>query len=580
MVSVEESQSHSLPYSNASTCTRIPQTRINYYTPPPSSAKVPCSMGRSMRTVRSNLFQTERPDKSPAIFENLTDSVIDLRLDELANKSLVNLITSCSEDIDFFFDVSQAISDFSACSSDISGELQLLVGLLTSTDAGLNSELELELSSGFSTEIIENFLPEDLQRTIKLCVDGLQSSSIAARRLAAAKLRILAKNRADNRELIGESGAVPALIPLLRCSDPWTQEHAVTALLNLSLHENNKSLITNAGAVKSLIYVLKTGTETSKQNAACALLSLALIDENKLSIGACGAIPPLVALLIHGSNRGKKDALTTLYKLCSVKFNKERAVSAGAIRPLIGLVEEQVTGLIEKAMVVLSSLAGIEMGRKAIVEEGGIAVLVETIEYGSDRGNEFAVLTLLQLCGKSARNRGLLVKKGGIPPLVALTQPGTAKARHKPFQPLISPPQSIVPGWMSSTTQAIPQGTVVAGYQGPGGRRHHRQAELRFAYSLSDFRLNRPRLGRPGMGRTATPPAGTSVAGIDGKHSDGEAHSDMNVVTILVGNKSDLKDAREVTTAEGKDLAEAQGLFFIETSALDSSNVSHLHFRQ
>ncbi|GAB2275376.1 Ras- protein RABA5a [Dionaea muscipula] len=51
-------------------------------------------------------------------------------------------------------------------------------------------------------------------------------------------------------------------------------------------------------------------------------------------------------------------------------------------------------------------------------------------------------------------------------------------------------------------------------------------------------------------------------------------HSDMNVVTILVGNKSDLKDAREVTTAEGKSVAEVQGLFFIETSALDSSNVA------
>ncbi|TQD96971.1 hypothetical protein C1H46_017451 [Malus baccata] len=44
---------------------------------------------------------------------------------------------------------------------------------------------------------------------------------------AAAKLRLLAKNRADNRALIGESGAVPALIPLLRCNDPLTQEHAV-----------------------------------------------------------------------------------------------------------------------------------------------------------------------------------------------------------------------------------------------------------------------------------------------------------------------------------------------------------------
>ena len=48
----------------------------------------------------------------------------------------------------------------------------------------------------------------------------------------------------------------------------------------------------------------------------------------------------------------------------------------------------------------------------------------------------------------------------------------------------------------------------------------------------------------------------------------------MNVVTILIGNKTDLKDGREVSTDEGKTLAEAQGLFFLETSALDSSNVA------
>lgn len=51
-------------------------------------------------------------------------------------------------------------------------------------------------------------------------------------------------------------------------------------------------------------------------------------------------------------------------------------------------------------------------------------------------------------------------------------------------------------------------------------------------------------------------------------------HSDMNVVTILVGNKSDLKEGRDVKMAEGKSLAESKGLFFIETSALDSSNVA------
>ncbi|CAH1439909.1 unnamed protein product [Lactuca virosa] len=51
-------------------------------------------------------------------------------------------------------------------------------------------------------------------------------------------------------------------------------------------------------------------------------------------------------------------------------------------------------------------------------------------------------------------------------------------------------------------------------------------------------------------------------------------HCDMNVITILVGNKKDLKDAREVSTADGKSLAETESLFFMETSALDSSNVN------
>eukprot|EP01018_Ginkgo_biloba_P005777 Gb_14978 [translate_table: standard] len=51
-------------------------------------------------------------------------------------------------------------------------------------------------------------------------------------------------------------------------------------------------------------------------------------------------------------------------------------------------------------------------------------------------------------------------------------------------------------------------------------------------------------------------------------------HSDMSVVTILVGNKSDLKDAREVSIEEGTALAEAQNLCFVETSALDATNVT------
>ncbi|KAB2615117.1 U-box domain-containing protein 4-like [Pyrus ussuriensis x Pyrus communis] len=95
--------------------------------------------------------------------------------------------------------------------------------------------LELEpcqgflLRENFSTKIIESILSEDLQPTIKICVDGLQSPSLVVKQSAAAKLRLLAKNRVDNRALICESGAFPALIPLLRCSNPWTHEHTITA---------------------------------------------------------------------------------------------------------------------------------------------------------------------------------------------------------------------------------------------------------------------------------------------------------------------------------------------------------------
>ncbi|CAN1175057.1 U-box domain-containing protein 4 [Linum perenne] len=476
MVSLGDSLSHH--HHHLSNSSRFPLPRhggvggshawYDIRSPSSSTSKISRQTGRSMRTIRSNLYGQHTdddddsnssssfvsavdatPSRSPFVSEDLTDSVMDMRLGELAARSYANgsgkseksgTESFVGED---YLDLSQAFSEFSGCSSDISGELQRLACLPSPRHGDGESVVERECEiepepclgflqrESFSTEIIESISPEDLQPTVKICVDGLKSSSVAVKRSAAAKLRLLAKNRSDNRALIGESGAIPALVPLLRCSDPWTQEHAVTALLNLSLHEGNKQLITDSGAVKSLVYVLKTGTETSKQNAACALLSLALVEENKSSIGACGAIPPLVSLLINGSTRGKKDALTTLYKLCSINQNKERAVSAGAVKPLIMMVAEQGAGMAEKAMVVLNSLAGIEVGRDAIVEEGGIAALVEAIEDCSPKGKEFSVLTLLQLCSASIRNRGLLVREGGIPPLVALSQTGTSRAKHK-----------------------------------------------------------------------------------------------------------------------------------------------------
>ena len=50
-------------------------------------------------------------------------------------------------------------------------------------------------------------------------------------------------------------------------------------------------------------------------------------------------------------------------------------------------------------------------------------------------------------------------------------------------------------------------------------------------------------------------------------------HADPNIVIMLVGNKKDLSHLRAMTTGEAEDYARMNKLSFIETSALDSSNV-------
>lgn len=50
-------------------------------------------------------------------------------------------------------------------------------------------------------------------------------------------------------------------------------------------------------------------------------------------------------------------------------------------------------------------------------------------------------------------------------------------------------------------------------------------------------------------------------------------HADSQIVVMLVGNKCDLKHLRAIPTDEAKNFASENKLLFIETSALDATNV-------
>ncbi|KAF8720722.1 hypothetical protein HU200_023625 [Digitaria exilis] len=52
-------------------------------------------------------------------------------------------------------------------------------------------------------------------------------------------------------------------------------------------------------------------------------------------------------------------------------------------------------------------------------------------------------------------------------------------------------------------------------------------------------------------------------------------HADKNIVIMLVGNKSDLEEERAVSTEDAKEFAEKENLFFLETSAMQATNVEN-----
>ncbi|XP_068657432.1 U-box domain-containing protein 4-like [Aristolochia californica] len=302
-------------------------------------------------------------------------------------------------------------SAFSDCNSDRSGEFCT--------------------TSSQTRRLLLSCAPDNSDELIQQLVSDLMSCSIESQRQAALELRLLAKNKQENRIKIAQSGAVRPLVSLISSSDSQLQEYGVTAILNLSLCDENKDLIAASGAIKPLVKALRTGTATAKENAACALLRLSQVEDHKMAIGRSGAIPCLVDLLENGGFRGKKDASTALYSICSVQENKIRAIQAEIMKPLVELMADFQSGMVDKAATVVSILVPITDGKTALVEEGGIPVLVELVEVGSQRQKEIAVAILLQICEDSVTHRIMVSREGAIPPLVALSQSGTIRAKQK-----------------------------------------------------------------------------------------------------------------------------------------------------
>ncbi|KAK9279642.1 hypothetical protein L1049_013321 [Liquidambar formosana] len=268
---------------------------------------------------------------------------------------------------------------------------------------------------------------------IETLLRKLTSGNPEDQRSAAGEIRLLAKRNADNRVAIAEAGAIPLLVGLLSTPDSRVQEHAVTALLNLSICEDNKGSIISSGAVPGIVHVLKKGSMEARENAAATLFSLSVVDENKVTIGALGAIPPLVTLLSEGTQRGKKDAATALFNLCIYQGNKGKAVRAGVVPTLMRLLTEP-GGMVDEALAILAILASHPEGKTTIGAAEAVPVLVDVISSGSPRNRENAAAVLVHLCSGDQQHMAEAQELGVMGPLVDLAQNGTDRGKRKAAQ--------------------------------------------------------------------------------------------------------------------------------------------------
>lgn len=266
---------------------------------------------------------------------------------------------------------------------------------------------------------------------IDTLLQKLANGNSEQQRAAAGELRLLAKRKADNRVCIAEAGAIPLLVELLSSPDSRTQEHAVTALLNLSINEANKGTILNAGAIPDIVDVLKNGSMEARENAAATLFSLSVVDENKVAIGAAGAIPALIDLLCQGTPRGKKDAATAIFNLSIYQGNKVRAVRAGIVPPLMRLLKDAGGGMVDEALAILAILASHQEGKVAIGQAAPMPVLVEVIRTGSPRNRENAAAVLWSLCAGDVNYLQLAKGLGAEEVLKELSENGTDRAKRK-----------------------------------------------------------------------------------------------------------------------------------------------------
>ncbi|KAJ9556557.1 LOW QUALITY PROTEIN: hypothetical protein OSB04_011171 [Centaurea solstitialis] len=200
---------------------------------------------------------------------------------------------------------------------------------------------------------------------------------------AAGALANLAADDKCSME-VANVGGINALVTLARkCKHEGVQEQAARALANLAAHgdsnTNNAAVGQETGALEALVLLIRSQHDGVRQEAAGALWNLSFDDRNREGIATAGGVEALVALAHSCSNASaslQERAAGALWGLSVSEANSIAIGREGGVAPLISLARSQTEDVHETAAGALWNLAFNPGNALRIVEDGGVPALI------------------------------------------------------------------------------------------------------------------------------------------------------------------------------------------------------------
>ncbi|KAK2392061.1 U-box domain-containing protein [Trifolium repens] len=282
---------------------------------------------------------------------------------------------------------------------------------------------------------------EEILTELKQVVKELREEDSTKRRIAAARVRSLAKDDSEARGTLAMLGAISPLVGMLASEDLHSQIDSLYALLNLGIgNDANKAAIVKIGAVHKMLKIIESScvVDLSVSEAIVAnFLGLSALDLNKPIIGSSGAIPFLVRTLQNldtsskSSSQVKQDALRALYNLTINQANISFVLETDLVLFLINSIEDMEVS--ERVLSILSNFVSSPEGRKAIsAVRDAITILVDVLNWiDSPKCQEKASYILMIMAHKAYADRQAMIEAGIVSSLLELTLVGTALAQKR-----------------------------------------------------------------------------------------------------------------------------------------------------